>query len=71
MITTESGLTFAKDGNGWRCLQFPGLRMLPSGAYVVSGVEGQFRNARDAVTAWRQKAIQDTPPEGLGVRLKC
>lgn len=42
MISTEDGLTFAKDGTAWRCLQVPGLWMLPGSAYAVRGATGEF-----------------------------
>lgn len=42
MISTEDGLTFARDGAGWRCLQVPGLWMLPGGVYAIRGTTGEF-----------------------------
>lgn len=42
MIATEEGLTFAKDGTAWRCLQVPGLWMLAGGGYAIRGATGEF-----------------------------
>lgn len=42
MIATEEGLTFAKEGAAWRCLEIPGLWMLPGSAYAIRGVTGEF-----------------------------
>ena len=41
MIATEEGLTFARDGAAWRCLEVPGLWMLPGGAYAIRGVSDE------------------------------
>jgi hypothetical protein len=41
MIATEDGLTFTRDGTGWRCLEVPGLWMLPGGAYAIRIITGE------------------------------
>lgn len=42
MIATEEGLTFAKEGTAWRCLQVPGLWMLSGGVYAIRGATREF-----------------------------
>ena len=35
MILTEFALHFAKEGDRWRCVEWPGLTMLPGDRYEV------------------------------------
>ena len=37
MILTELGLHFAKEGDRWRCAEYPDLVMLRGGRYEVDG----------------------------------
>jgi hypothetical protein len=37
MILTEQGLHFRRDGDHWRCVEFPTLVMLRDGGYIVAG----------------------------------
>jgi hypothetical protein len=37
MIVTELGLHFTRDGDRWRCAEYPDLVMLRGGGYEVDG----------------------------------
>ena len=39
MILTELGPHFIRDGGRWRCVEWPGLTMLPGDRYEVDGRE--------------------------------
>ena len=38
MILTETGHHFRREPDGWRCVEYPELVMLPGGDYRVAGV---------------------------------
>jgi len=37
---SEHGLRFVKDGDCWRCVEYPGLVMLPGDRYTVDTPDG-------------------------------
>jgi len=55
VIPTEQGLHFRKDGDRWRCVEWPGLTMLPGDRYEVDGREF------DSLT----KALAKTEPSAV------
>jgi hypothetical protein len=66
VITTEQGLTFARDGDSWRCTQHPELRMYDDGSFGVVGDPRRYSNARPALAAL--KGGSDTPATGRARR---
>jgi hypothetical protein len=54
MILTEYGLHFAKDGDHWRCVEWPALTMLPGDRYEVDG-QG-FNSLAGAIGRARRRA---------------
>jgi hypothetical protein len=68
MIATEDGLTFTRDGTGWRCLEVPELWMLPGGAYAIRGVPDEPRKlgATASCPAAERDARTSTHPHTAG-----
>ena len=53
MITTEQGFTFSRDGDSWRCLEHPALRMYADGSYGIEGEPHRYPSASRALAELR------------------
>jgi len=56
MILTELGLHFAKEGDRWRCVEWPGLTMLPGDRYEVDGRD--FNSLAEALAKTEPSAVR-------------
>ena len=57
MILTEHGLHFRRDGDRWRCVEWPGLRLTRDGTYRVDGHAQVLASLADAVRHLTEPAV--------------
>jgi len=67
MVLTEPDIHFVKNGDRWRCVEWPGLTMLPGERYEVEARE--FDSLAEALAQLTGAAALRSPGHGGRVRI--